>query len=309
MTELWMLVTALAIDLLLGEIPASVHPVVLAGRLIAWLERAPVRGKMAQLIYGAVMVAVGQLVFVVPAWLVLNYARQVSEPAYFALGALLLKSTFSVRGLLRAAEAVWEPLAAGRLVDARAALRSLVSRDTTTLSGSLIAAAAVESVAENSSDSFVAPMFYFAIFGVPGALTYRVLNTYDSMIGYHGAYEYLGKVAARLDDLANLIPARLTGLLLLLSCPLRRASAAGAWEAMRKYHGATESPNAGWPMSAMAGALGVRLEKVGHYRLGDGRGALTADTIAQANRLATSTMMLAAILAAVVLAVRYVYFA
>jgi adenosylcobinamide-phosphate synthase len=303
------LLGALAIDLLLGELPAAVHPVVWAGRLISALERMPVRGSWVQLLYGAVMVALGLALFVGPAWILLEYARSVAPPLYLAFGVLLLKSTFSVRGLLLAAEGVRLPLAAGDLAGARGALRSLVSRDTSRLGPPLLAAAAVESVAENSSDSFVAPMFYFALFGVPGALFYRVVNTYDSMIGYHGQYEYLGKVAARLDDLLNIIPARLTGLLVVIASRLNRARATGAWRVMLRDHALTESPNAGWPMGAMAGALGVRLEKVGHYRLGDGAVEPSAGSIAVAIAVASTGIKLAAALTLLVVMVRNVYFA
>jgi adenosylcobinamide-phosphate synthase len=125
-------------------------------------------------------------------------------------------------------------------------------------------------VSENVTDSFIGPWLAFALFGLPGAVAYRAINTLDSMIGYHGKYEYLGKASARLDDLVNLVPARLTALLLVFSSALLPGQrAASAWRIMWRDHARTESPNAGWTMSGMAGALGVELEKVGHYRLGD----------------------------------------
>jgi adenosylcobinamide-phosphate synthase len=125
-------------------------------------------------------------------------------------------------------------------------------------------------VAENTTDSFIAPWLAFALFGLPGAVAYRAINTLDSMIGYHGKYEYLGKASARLDDLVNLIPARLSALLLVVgSAILPGQKVSRAWRIMWRDHRRTESPNAGWTMSGMAGALGVALEKVGHYRLGD----------------------------------------
>ncbi len=303
MTEAALLLGALALDLTLGEPPEAIHPVVWMGKAVAAWQRAPVRGAGLQLVYGATMVLATLVAFVVPVWLLLGYLREAFWPAYFVLGAWLLKCTFSVRGLFRAAAAVGRPLAAGRLDEARYELRSLVSRDTSKLEAPLIAAAAVESVAENSSDSFVAPLFYFVLFGVPGAVAYRLVNTCDSMVGYHGPYEYLGKAAARLDDLANFVPARLTALSLVLASALRGAGAAPAWRVAWRYHRETESPNAGWPMSAMAGALGVQLEKVGHYRLGDGR-APAAEAVAQAVAVAALAMGASALVAAVVLVVR-----
>ena len=144
------------------------------------------------------------------------------------MAVFLLKSAFAVRGLAVAAWKVSRPLGRGDLVAARAALGSLVSRDTKDLPAPLVAAAAVESVAENTSDSIVAPLLFYAVGGVPAAIAYRAINTLDSMIGYRGRFEWLGKVAARLDDLVNLIPARLTALLLALAAPLGAGIRSGA---------------------------------------------------------------------------------
>ncbi|MCH7714232.1 MAG: cobalamin biosynthesis protein [Chloroflexi bacterium] len=154
-------------------------------------------------------------------------------------------------------------------------MSSLVSRDPSHLTPDQVAAATVESVSENMSDGFLGPWLAFALFGLPGAVAYRAINTLDSMIGYHGRYEYLGKAAARLDDLINLVPSRLTGLLLVAaSLFLPGQNPKQAWRIMWRDHARTESPNAGWPMSAMAGSLGIQLEKVTDsgesiYRLGD----------------------------------------
>ncbi|MFC1864895.1 CobD/CbiB family cobalamin biosynthesis protein, partial [Chloroflexota bacterium] len=115
----------------------------------------------------------------------------------------------------------------------------------------------------------VAPLFYFLLFGVPGAIAYRVVNTLDAMVGYHGEYEYLGKFASRLDDVLNFIPARLTALLLVLASFLSGRGARASWQVTLREHSKTESPNAGWVMAAVAGALSVQLERVGHYRLGE----------------------------------------
>ena len=140
-------------------------------------------------------------------------------------------------------------------------------------------------MAEGTCDSLVAPLFYFLLLGVPGAIGYRVVNTMDSMIGYHGKYEYLGKFAARLDDVLNFIPARLATWLLVLSAWVIKRNGRHAWRTALRDHVRTESPNAGWPMAAMAGALDVRLEKAGYYRLGDGKTALAPETIDKAVRL------------------------
>jgi adenosylcobinamide-phosphate synthase len=199
---------------------------------------------------------------------------------YPVVGALALKSTFTISGLRNTAKKVQKLLDNEDLTEVRHELRALVSRDATNLSRGQIVSAAVESVAEGLCDSVVAPIFYFIVLGLPGAFVYRAVNTADAMIGYHGRYEYLGKFAARLDDVLNFIPARIAALLLILAAWLRGAGGRAADVASRD-HKNTASPNAGWPMAAMAGALDVKLEKPGHYRLGSNKakGKLLPETI------------------------------
>ena len=186
------------------------------------------------------------------------------------------------------------PLEAEHIDAARHALRLLVSRDTAELDAPLLAAAAIESLAENASDSFVAPLLYYGLAGLPGACVYRAANTLDAMLGYHGRYEYLGKLPARFDDLLNLAPARLTALLIVVAAALHGADARGAWLAMRRDHGRTASPNAGYPMAAIAGALGVRLEKVGHYCLNPAGRPPTAADLRDAEQIVSLALGIAA---------------
>jgi adenosylcobinamide-phosphate synthase len=215
--------------------------------------------------------------------------------------ALLLKPTFALRALREAACGVRDALARGDVPAARGALRSLCSRDASELDEPALVAASVESVAENASDSFVAPIFYFALFGLPGALFYRAVNTLDAMVGYHGRYEYLGKASARLDDALNYVPARLTALLLLAAGWLLGADARRGLAVLRRDGGLTESPNAGRPMAAMAGLLGVELEKRGHYRLGDATAPLRRGLIDEACRIVGLAAALFTALAALAL--------
>ena len=154
----------------------------------------------------------------------------------------------------------------------------------TRLDAGLVSAAAIESLAENASDAIVAPWLAFMVAGLPGAYAYRAVNTLDAMVGYHGQYEYLGKPAARCDDLLNLVPARLTAILMIASA-LLDGTAQSAWRTMLHDHSATASPNAGWPMAAMAGALQVRLEKIDHYVLGRDYHPPNAADIVAASRL------------------------
>lgn len=258
------LTAAFALDVTLAEPPAALHPVVWMGRAIAPLKRMPARAAALEFVLGgsyALMVTVGCALLGVAA---LRAGRVAALP----LQVFLLWSCFALKGLLAAGNEMLVALEARDLARARHGLTSLCSRDPSQLSERELAGAAIESLSENASDSVVAPLFYFALFGVPGALFYRAANTLDAMVGYHGRYEYLGKFAARLDDLLNLIPARLTALLLwltggLLGMPLVRAA-----RVARADHARTESPNAGWPMAMAAGLLGVRLDKRDAYALG-----------------------------------------
>jgi adenosylcobinamide-phosphate synthase len=189
-------------------------------------------------------------------------------PLRLTLGALAVKTSLSLRALADEASGVGQALEGGQLEAARRRLRALVSRQTAALEASQVASAAIESLAENLSDSVVAPGVYYLAGGLPAAFAYRAANTLDAMIGYHGEYEQLGKAAARLDDLLNLLPARLSAGLVLGAASLGAGDGPRAWRTACRDHGRTASPNAGWPMSAAAGALGRRLEKVDHYVLG-----------------------------------------
>ena len=286
MELLFVLLLALAMDVLFGEPPRAIHPVVWIGKVISFWERfAPAQGPRSQLVYGGGVVLLTIFIFAASVYFLLIYASQISSIAYVIGGALLLKLSFSLRELRRAALAIELILTKDNLREAQAMMSTLVSRDTQSLEKPEIVSATVESVAENISDSFVAPLFYFLLLGVPGALAYRVVNTFDAMIGYHGKYEYLGKFAARLDDVLNFIPARVSGLLLVIAAYLCKRDGKRAWRVMLRDHGKTESPNAGWPMSAMAGALRVRLEKRGCYTLGNTNNPLSPQVILSGMKL------------------------
>jgi len=252
---------ALAIDAALGW-PAALyrrvgHPVTWLGRVIAALDARLNRGEQgetARLRAGAVTVALVVAAAALPA-----LALQAALPAGWlgiALGGVLAWPLVAARSLHAHVAAVARPLQAGDTEGARAAVGMIVGRDPGQLDAAGIARAALESLAENASDGVVAPLFWGALLGLPGIAAYKAINTLDSMIGHrtprHAAF---GRVAARLDDAANLIPARLTGLLIALaSGHPRRALRVMARDARRH-----RSPNAGWPEAAMAGALGVRL--------------------------------------------------
>lgn len=275
-----MVLLAGVFDVVFGEPPPSAHPVVWMGRLVGALEARRPRGRpWAELGFGVLIVvtlvgaslAVGLALVLVLSWL----------PWWLALplGAAVLKTTFSLRGLVAAASDVRRALGSD-LGQARASLVALVSRDRE-LDPPHIVSATVESLAENLVDSVVSPLFYFGLFGLPGALVYRSVNTMDAMIGYRGEYEYVGKAAARCDDVLNWVPARLTGLLLVALASVR-GTAKTAWAALLSQRHLSTSPNKLWTIAPMAGALRVRLSRPGSYAVGRAERPLTAGVIAEA---------------------------
>jgi adenosylcobinamide-phosphate synthase len=303
--NIFVLILAVVIDWFFGDPPNAWHPVAWFGRIAQAMERHALSDNpRAELVYGASITASGIALAALPAFVIERLLQRIGQPRGLPLRVLataaLLKVTFAWRGLIRAGKDVQRDLETCAPADARADLRALVSRNTQELDTSQLSAAAIESLAENASDSFVAPLFYYYLFGLPGAFAYRAVNTLDSMIGYHGQYEFLGKVAARLDDVLNFVPARLTALLLVLAARLTRHDARCAWQTMQRDHVRTESPNAGYPMSAMAGALDVRLEKLGHYRLNENGNAPQPGDIQSAIKVVSVALGLAVVIRALV---------
>ena len=296
---------AVVLDRLLPEPPARIHPVVWIGRTIAALQRVTPDRPVAAFLFGCVIVVAVVGLWGALAWVLVTALAAMGPVAYMVGGAVALRTTFTVKGLSSAANQTRQALGEGRLDDARASLRNLVSRDPTSLTAPLVAASAIESVAENTTDSYIGPWIAFAVLGVPGAVGYRAVNTLDSMLGYRGAYEYIGKASARLDDVVNLIPARLSALLLLTSGALHRLPVRRGWRIMLRDGNLTASPNAGLTMSAMAGLLGRRLEKSGHYCLGEGLREPEPRDIGKAVRIAESAAVLAFFVALGLLAARH----
>jgi adenosylcobinamide-phosphate synthase len=231
----------------------------------------------------------------------------VAFPWKTLLRGVALKPALSLRPLLAAARAVQEALERQDLAEARRLLGyHLVSRDTSDLTASEVAGATIESVAENLNDSVVAPLLAFRLGGLPAAYAYRLINTADAMFGYHTEeLEWFGKFAARTDDVVGFLPARLSALLIACAAPLgtrHPLHGATAWDAARgalrmawsdAHH--TASPNAGWPMAAMAGALGVRLTKRDVYVLNAPARAPRATDIAHAVRIVAGAAVLIAL--------------
>jgi adenosylcobinamide-phosphate synthase len=282
------LLLALAMDLALRELPSRLHPVVWMGKVISGMERLGPSpdSKWLALAWGSWVALAIPALFGGLAWLAANGLRELGPVPYLLGVAVLLNTTFAVKGLAQAAKGIQDSMDDGSMGSARQGLKSLVSRDASTLSQPLAAAAAIESVAENTTDSYIGPWLAFALLGLPGAYAYRTVNTLDSMIGYRGKYEYLGKASARLDDLLNLIPARLSAALMVAGGAICRLPAQEGFRWALTGRRLTASPNAGWTIGAMSGLLGVALEKAGHYRIGDGLSDPTPQHIGTSIRVA-----------------------
>ncbi len=251
---------ALGLDLILGDPRGLPHPVVYIGRLIrrleGWLAGMYFPGRIAGVILCAGTLVVTALV----SSLILSLGAALGS-LIGALTALIMAwSCLALRGLHRESSKVIRSLDAGDLEGARFELSMLVSRDCSQLDEQGVLRALIETVSENSSDGVIAPLFYLFLGGPALAMIYKAASTLDSMVGYKNEkYRELGWASARLDDLLNLVPSRLTGLLFVAAAWLLRLNSRGAWRLMLRDARKTASPNAGFPESAAAGALGIQL--------------------------------------------------
>ena len=260
---------AVVIDRFVGDPRTSFHPVVMIGNFISWLEggllnsrHSPARKRLA----GAVLVlAVLSVVYAI-AWLVMAALHHLHPWAAYAGGAVFLSFAITPRSLAEAGREIAGYLHHGDMEQARFKVGWIVGRDTGGLNTAEVTRATVETVAENIVDGIISPLFYALIGGVPLACLYRAVNTMDSMVGYkNDKYRDFGMAAARIDDVFNYIPARLTGLLIIMAAALLRYDAAGAWQAIKQDAGKHPSPNSGFSEAGVAGALGVRLGGLNYY--------------------------------------------
>ena len=296
--------SALLLDLAFGDPKNRLHPTAWTGALIARLAPAA-RNPSAALerLAGAYVVLVPvlsavSLLLLLEAGLGLVPPGYLSAAVSIAAAAVLLKTTLAVRGMERHALAVVAALEAGDLPSARERLSMIVKRDTSDLDGDHVYSAVVESIGENTVDGVTGPLFYFGLFGIFGPFVYRTVNTADSMVGYRTSiFKNIGWFAAACDRALNYVPARLTGAVMVLSSMILGNDWRGSYRVMVRDGRKTESPNAGYPMAAIAGALGARLEKIDHYSLGDGTAHFSRGHVTSAIALmkATSVVFAAAI--------------
>lgn len=262
----------IALSFLLVDPPNRIHPVSWFGKLVSYFipklkhKSSPKEEKLKGIIF-ALILTFG--ISVVSYYFSITLYKLFGIVALFIFSLLVLKFTMAILTLEKHINAVIYALEEKNLIDARKNLSFIVGRKTDTLDREHIISATIESIGESLVDGIGSVLFYYSLFGPPGAIAYRIINTLDSMIGYTDKYHYdIGWMAAKLDTISNYVPARLCALLLVISSKIVGADWKNSILIMRKDHKNTPSLNAGYPMSALAGALRVRLEKVGYYELG-----------------------------------------
>ena len=267
--EAYLPLLAVAIDRVIGDPRSKIHPVVLIGNLISFLEgkllkiqHSPILKKMAGMILVVLVLGI-TYGFV---WRIMELLADIHPWAQFIGGALLLSFTIAPDSLAKAGYEIHRYLLDGNLIQARRKVGWIVGRDTDQLNVAEVTRGTVETIAENIVDGIISPLFYFVIGGVPLAFLYRAVNTLDSMVGYkNDRYREFGMFAARIDDVFNYIPARLTGILLVIAAILLKFNVSGTAKAMWRDAAKHPSPNSGFPEAGVAGALGIRLGGLNYY--------------------------------------------
>jgi adenosylcobinamide-phosphate synthase len=285
---------AFIIDIVFGEYPDRIHPTVGIGKVISYLRpKLKNANPKVDRANGVLLLVTVALLAALPVFLALFAVRVwFGSIPYIILGAILFKSTFAIKCMSKYTVPIANALKEGSLDKARKYLPYIVRRDPNTLNERQIISAAVESIAESTTDGITAPFFFFALLGVPGAFAYRVINTLDSMVGYKNEeLKNIGWFSAKMDTLVNYVPARLTAILMIVAAALLRENAHDSWRILKRDKAKTASPNAGWTISAMAGALDTRLEKQGYYALGDDN-CITPEHINRALRMMELTAVL-----------------
>jgi len=292
-------ILAFLIDAVLGEYPDRIHPTIGIGKIISYLKpKLKNPNPKIEKANGVLLALSVMVLFSVPVFLLLFWIRQFFGPIpYIIVGAVLFKATFAVKGMGKYTKPIAVALKKNDLPEARKWLPFIVRRDPNALNERQITSAAVESIAESTTDGITAPFFFFALFGVPGAFAYRVVNTLDSMVGYKNVEnKNIGWFSANLDTIANYIPARLTAYLMVAASFLLRENWRESSRILQRDKNKTASINAGWTISSMAGALDTQLEKQGYYALGDDHG-ISPEHIPRALRVMELTAVLFGIVA------------
>ncbi|MDH3279303.1 MAG: cobalamin biosynthesis protein [Nitrosopumilus sp.] len=290
---------AIFIDLTSGDPKNKYHPTAWMGRFIATLTPiAKNQNPIIEKITGIFIIIVLSVI-VISLLLILNVGismiplDSISIIVSVIVGGLLLKTTIAIRGMEKHANKVLDYLDQDDLNKARTNLAMIVKRNTKNLDKNHVISGVMESISENTVDGITGPLFYFSIFGLPGAFVYRVINTADSMIGYKtDLFKNVGWFTASCDTILNYIPSRLTGLVMIVSAAILHNNWKESYKIMIRDGKKTESPNAGYPMAALAGALETKFEKINHYKLGNGEITLTKEHVTSAITIMKLTSIL-----------------
>ena len=306
MMTVWAVLGGFVLDALFGDPAWLPHPVVYMGKAISKLEkflrpRLP-KTPQGELLGGAIVAFCLPVGTFLLTGLVCWGAARLHPLLGLAVQMFWCGQALAARGLVQESTNVYKVLKKPDLPGARKAVSRIVGRDTAELTAEGVTKAAVETVAENASDGVIAPLLYMLIGGAPLALTYKAINTMDSMLGYKNEkYLYFGRVPAKLDDVANYIPSRLAGLLWVAAAALTGNSARGAWKIWRRDRRRHASPNSAQTESACAGALGVQLAGPAYYfgqyypklTIGDALRPIEPEDILRANRMMVAESILA----------------
>lgn len=296
---------AVLIDLMLGEPPSKYHPTAWIGKMINKLkprlkdenkEREKIKG-----ILGALLVITIVAIAVYTLSIIISF-NQIIE---LIVTAMMLKLTIAIRSMEEHAKKVIDTL--DNLALARRELSMIVGRDTSKLDEEHILSAVIESISENITDGITSSLFYYSLFGIVGAFVYRAINTLDSMLGYKDEYhKNIGYFSAKIDTVANYLPARLTAFIIVLASMILGMKWRNAlWMIIRDSRN-TDSINSGWSMAGVAGALRIRLEKVGYYKIGEEYESITIEHCYKAIKLMKVTVILFIIMVALpLLMLRY----
>ena len=298
MMTVWAVLGGFVLDALFGDPAWLPHPVVYMGKAISKLEkflrpRLP-KTPQGELLGGAIVAFCLPVGTFLLTGLVCWGAARLHPLLGLAVQMFWCGQALAARGLVQESTNVYKELKKPDLPGARKAVSRIVGRDTAELTAEGVTKAAVETVAENASDGVIAPLLYMLIGGAPLALTYKAINTMDSMLGYKNEkYLYFGRVPAKLDDVANYIPSRLAGLLWVAAAAFTGNSAKGAWKIWRRDRRRHASPNSAQTESACAGALGVQLAGPAYYfgqyypklTIGDALRPIEPEDILRANRM------------------------
>ena len=288
------LLIALLIDFIFGEVPDRIHPTVWMGKVITLLKpRMRDVNPLDEKLNGALLALFIMTLFAVPAYFILLWTRQgLGWLPYIIVAAVMLKTTFAVKCMSQVTVPIAKAIEKSDVDKAKGLLHYIVRRNPASLNEQHVISAAVESIAESTTDGVTSPLFYFALFGVPGAFAYRAVNTLDSMVGYKDeAHVNIGWFSATLDTVANYVPTRITALLMVVASMLLRENWTESYRIMKRDRRKIPSVNAGWTIAVMAGALGTQLEKPGFYKVGDGE-TLSPLHIRRALRMMNVTVVL-----------------